>query len=47
MTGCTARALKWIKKALRMGWSKAAIGRSMKVDQMTVTNWVRRFVEVK
>ncbi len=47
MTKCTPGALKWIKKALGNGWSKAAIGRSMKLNDMTVTNWIKRFVEVK
>jgi hypothetical protein len=44
----TPRGLKWMKKALRMGWSYAAIARSMKVSSGDVIHiWEKRFVEVK
>jgi hypothetical protein len=48
MTKLTPAGLKWLKKALRMGWSYEAIGRSMKVSgHQTVSNWVRRYVEAQ
>ena len=40
----TPGALKWIKKALRMGWTCAAIGRSMKRDSETIRNWIKNYV---
>jgi hypothetical protein len=43
----TPRGLKWIRKALRMGWTYDAIGRSMKVCGQTVSNWVYRYVRAK
>jgi hypothetical protein len=38
----TPAALAWIRKALDMGWSVAAIGRSMKRNNQTVDNWCRQ-----
>lgn len=34
--------MAWIRKALDMGWSIAAIGRSMKRSNQTVANWCRK-----
>lgn len=40
---CTEAGLEWIRAALRMGWSKSAIARSMKLNPATVCNWVSKY----
>ena len=47
MTSITPRGLKWLKKALRLGWSCAAIGRSMKRNSQTISNWKIRYMEAR
>jgi hypothetical protein len=39
---CTPAGLRWIRKALDMGWGCEAIGRSMKRSGQTVVNWCRK-----
>jgi hypothetical protein len=42
LTTCTPGALDWLRKALDMGWSLSAIGRSMKRGPQTVANWCKK-----
>jgi hypothetical protein len=39
----TQTGLDWIKRATEMGWSLAAIARSMKRDAQTIRYWIRKY----